>query len=82
MTINTSINPVVKTSLVKEEVIVAAIAADEVTDAATYAKVFSGTAAATAVQMSKIGDIYVKTDTPHIYLAKSTTKTSGWVQVD
>lgn len=58
------------------------ISAGDTTDSTSYAKVFSGTAAATTVQMSKKGDIYVKTDTPHVYIAKSTTPASGWVQVD
>jgi len=58
------------------------ISTDDTSDTARYAKVFTGTGAATGVQMSKIGDIYVKTDTGAIYIAKSTTKSSGWVTVD
>lgn len=58
------------------------ITTDDTTDTATYAKVFTGTDAATAIQMEKIGDIYVKTDTGAIYIAKSTTKSSGWITVD
>jgi len=57
------------------------IAAGDVADA-QYAKIYSGTGAATTIQMSKKGDIYVKTDTPHVYIAKSTTAASGWIQVD
>jgi len=59
----------------------AKIAAQDAAEAASYAKVFSGTGAATGVQMEKIGDIYVKTDTAAVYVAKSTTKSSGWVLV-
>lgn len=58
------------------------ISTDDTADTALYAKVFTGTDAATDVQMSKIGDIYIKTDTGAIYIAKSTTKASGWVTVD
>jgi len=58
------------------------ISTDDTADTALYAKVFTGTGAATGVQMSKIGDIYIKTDTGSIYIAKSTTKSSGWVTVD
>lgn len=58
------------------------ITAGDTTDSTNYAKVFSGTAAATSITMTKKGDIYVKTDTPHVYIAKGTTKASDWVQVD
>jgi hypothetical protein len=79
---NTSINPVISAPLHTQEVVDALIADDEIADAALHPKVYSGTGAATGIQMSKKGDIYVKTDTPHVYIAVSTTKSSGWVQVD
>jgi hypothetical protein len=53
-------------------------------DAATelsYPVIFSGTGAATGVQMGKIGDIYIKTDDSTVYIAKGTTKSTDWVQV-
>lgn len=58
-----------------------AIASNDVIDASSFAKVFSGTGEATSVQMSKIGDIYVKTDTGDVYIAKGTTKATDWVAV-
>jgi hypothetical protein len=58
-----------------------AITANDVIDASNFAKVFSGTGEATAVQMEKIGDIYVKTDTGNVYIAKGTTKATDWVAV-
>ena len=65
-----------------KSVVDTAVSANETEqDAPNYAKVFSGTAAATTIQKTKKGDIYVKTDTPAIYIAKGTTKASDWVDV-
>ena len=47
----------------------------------SFPKIFSGTAVATDVEMSKIGDIYIKTDTSKVYVAKGVTKASDWVEV-
>lgn len=75
----TDVIPLVDSNL--KEAIDNRIAAGDVADA-QYAKIFSGTAAATTVTMTKKGDIYVKTDTPHVYIAKGTDKAADWVQVD
>ena len=40
-----------------------------------------GTGAATTITPRFIGDIYVKTDTPLVYIAKGLT-TSDWVQLN
>ena len=40
----------------------------------------SGTGAANTITPRFIGDIYVKTDTPTVYIAKGTT-TADWVEV-
>jgi len=47
----------------------------------SFPVIFSGTGAATGIQMGKIGDIYVKTDTSNVYIAKGTTKSTDWVEV-
>lgn len=57
------------------------ISSDDTTDLTVYAKVFTHADDQTAVQMSKIGDICVL-DTGTIFIAKSTTKSSGWVALD
>jgi hypothetical protein len=57
------------------------ISEDNTADLVLFPKIFSGTGEATAVQMSKIGDIYVKTDTSKVYVAKGVTKASDWVEV-
>jgi len=41
----------------------------------------SGTGAANTITPRWIGDIYVKTDTPLVYIAKGLT-TSDWVQLN
>jgi hypothetical protein len=47
----------------------------------SFPKIFSGTSAATDIQMTKIGDIYIKTDTSTVYIAKGVTKATDWVEV-
>ena len=57
------------------------ISEDNTADLVLFPKIFSGTGEATTVQMSKIGDIYVKTNTSKVYVAKGVTKASDWVEV-
>lgn len=49
---------------------------------ATTPRIFSGTGAATGIQMVAIGDLYIKTDGPTVYMAKGLTKSSDWVQLN
>ena len=51
-------------------------------DEFSFPKIFSGTAAARNIQMEKIGDIYIKTDTSNVYVAKGVTKSTDWVIVN
>jgi len=51
-------------------------------DELSFPKIFSGTAAARNIQMEKIGDIYIKTDTSNVYVAKGVTKSTDWVIVN
>jgi hypothetical protein len=72
-------NDLLKTN--DSEIIDTQISADDVLDLTLYAKVFTHATDQTAVQMSKIGDICVL-NTGAIYIAKSTTKSTGWVALD
>ena len=63
------------------DIIDSKITENDVVDTAAFATVFSGTGAATGIQMGKIGDIYIKTDDSTVYIAKGTTKSTDWVQV-
>ena len=55
---------------------------DSITDGfAVTPTIMIGTGPTTGVQMGKIGDIYVKTDTSKVYVAKGTNKASDWVDL-
>jgi len=54
---------------------------EDIASELSFPKIFSGTSVATDVQMVKIGDVYVKTDTAKIYISKGLTKASDWVEV-
>ena len=54
---------------------------EDTADELSFPKIFSGTGAATNIQMEKIGDIYIKTDTSNVYVAKGVTKSTDWVVV-